>query len=40
MDTFNKHDIYIMIQVEETPQKNATGNLKDDDFFIEWWDTI
>ena len=34
METFNKHVILLMIEVEVTPQINTTGNLKDDDLVL------
>ena len=31
--TYDKHKILLMIEAEETPQTNITGNLKDSAFF-------
>ena len=34
METFDKHNISLMIESEEIPQKNTTGNFKYDALFL------
>ena len=34
VETFDKHDISLMIEAEETPQNKSAGNLKDDALFL------